>query len=48
VAEELVALPRGLRPEELGLPWADLATLPGVFTDEGHQDHLHVSAPPDY
>ena len=48
VAEELVALPPGLRPEELGLPWADLTTLPGVFTDQGHQDHLHVSAPPDH
>jgi len=48
VAEELIALPPGLRPEELGLPWADLATLPGVFTDEGHQNHLHVSAPPDH
>lgn len=46
VAEELLALPPSLRPQELGSPWPDLAG-PGAFSDEDHQNHLHVSAPAD-
>lgn len=46
VAEELLALPPSLRPQELGVPWPDLVAA-GAFSDEGHQDHLHVSAPAD-
>jgi hypothetical protein len=36
----LFALPDG--PDEIGVPWADLAPLAGVFSDASHQDHLHV------
>jgi hypothetical protein len=45
VAIELLGLPVGLRPSEVGLPWADLATVASAFSDQAHQDHLHVSAP---
>ncbi len=34
------APPRGA--SEIGLPWADPTGTPGVFTDPGHQDHLHL------
>lgn len=37
--EQLLALPVELRPTEIGGPWDDLA---GVFSDAGHQDHLHI------
>ena len=46
VAEELLALPPSLRPQELGSPWPDLVGT-GAFSDEDHQNHLHVSAPAD-
>ena len=46
VAEEFLAMPPSLRPHELGSPWPDLAG-PGAFSDDGHRDHLHVSAPAD-
>jgi hypothetical protein len=29
------------RPTEIGLPWAELAGRPGVFSDASHQGHLH-------
>lgn len=29
------------RPTEAGVPWADLTSRPGVFSDAGHQNHLH-------
>ena len=38
----LTTFPEALRPSEIGTPWADLAPLPGYFTDAAHQDHLHV------
>ncbi len=31
-----------LRPDEFGSPWPDLSRFPGGFTDDDHQDHLHV------
>jgi hypothetical protein len=31
-----------LRPDELGTPFGEFASLPGVFTDASHQDHLHI------
>ena len=39
LVEQLLALPAEQRPTEIGGPWGDLA---GVFTDGGHQDHLHI------
>ncbi len=36
----LFSLPDG--PDELGVPWPDLAPLAGVFSDASHQDHLHI------
>ena len=42
LADLLIRLPPPLRPDELGVPWAGLAPLPGVFADGAHQDHLHV------
>lgn len=41
VVEEVLALPAGLRPTEVGLPWPDYEGRPGAFADEDHQDHLH-------
>ena len=41
VAEEVLALPEGLRPTEVGLPWAQYEGLPGAFADADHLDHLH-------
>jgi hypothetical protein len=38
----LASLPAPLRPDELGSPFADLSGLPGLFSDEDHQDHLHL------
>ena len=38
----LASLPAPLRPDELGSPFADLSELPGLFSDEDHQDHLHL------
>jgi hypothetical protein len=31
-----------LRPDEFGSPWAELSRFPGGFSDDDHQDHLHV------
>ncbi|HUP70328.1 MAG TPA: lytic transglycosylase domain-containing protein [Acidimicrobiales bacterium] len=42
LADSLIRLPPPLRPDELGVPWAALAPLPGVFSDAAHQDHLHL------
>jgi hypothetical protein len=42
VAEWLVRLPPPLRPDELGVPWAAMGPIPGVFSDADHQDHLHI------
>jgi hypothetical protein len=42
VAEWLVRLPEALRPDELGVPWAAMDPIPGVFSDGDHQDHLHI------
>lgn len=38
----LAPLPAPLRPDELGSPYADLAHLPGFFSDDAHDDHLHL------
>ena len=38
----LASLPAPWRPDELGSPFADLSELPGLFSDEDHQDHLHL------
>jgi hypothetical protein len=43
LADLLIRLSPPLRPDELGVPWAALAPLPGVFSDAAHQDHLHVA-----
>ena len=42
-AEEVVVLGEG-RPTEMGLPWGEMVGAGGwnVFTDRGHQDHLHI------
>ncbi len=32
-----------LRPTELGSPFGEFTDLPGVFTDSGHQGHIHVA-----
>ena len=48
LVEFLLTLPPPLRPDELGVPWAALAAIPGVFSDAGHQDHLHVAWPSPY
>jgi hypothetical protein len=31
-----------LRPDELGSPFAEFASLPGAFTDADHLDHIHI------
>ncbi|MDQ4096994.1 MAG: hypothetical protein M3144_03875, partial [Actinomycetota bacterium] len=31
-----------VRPDELGLPWPDLAHFPGAFSDADHAGHLHL------
>lgn len=41
LAEDLMALPEGLRPDEVGSPWADLGG-PGAFSDAAHKDHIHI------
>ena len=46
LADLLVRLSPPLRPDELGVPWAALAPLPGVFSDDAHQGHLHVGYRP--
>jgi hypothetical protein len=38
----LASLPAPLRPDEIGSPFADLESLPGLFSDADHQDHLHL------
>jgi hypothetical protein len=38
---EAVRLPRPVRPDELGHPFAALA-VPGGFTDADHRDHIHL------
>ncbi len=38
----LASLPAPLRPDEIGSPFADLSSLPGLFSDADHQDHLHL------
>jgi Transglycosylase SLT domain len=38
----LASLSAPLRPDELGSPSADLSGLPGLFSDDDHQDHLHL------
>lgn len=42
-AEEVVPLGPG-RPDEMGVPWADMVGAGGwnVFSDSDHQDHIHV------
>jgi hypothetical protein len=40
-AVEASGLPPAARPDEIGLPWRDLTTGDGVFSDPTHQDHLH-------
>jgi len=42
-AEEVVGLGAG-RPDEMGVPWADMVGAGGwnVFSDGDHQDHIHV------
>ena len=31
-----------LRPDELGSPFSEFESLPGVFSDADHQDHIHI------
>jgi hypothetical protein len=38
----LASLPAPLRPDELGSPFVELSGLPGLFSDDDHQDHLHL------
>jgi hypothetical protein len=38
----LASLPAPLRPDEIGSPFADLESLPGLFSDADHQDHIHL------
>ncbi len=40
-AVEAVGLGPPRRPTEIGLPWTDLTSEQGVFTDGAHQRHLH-------
>lgn len=40
--ELLLSLPETLRPTEIGVPWASYARVPGVFSDDDHERHLHV------
>ncbi len=47
LAALLIGLSPPLRPDELGVPWAALAPLAGVFSDASHQDHLHVGYRPN-
>ena len=42
LVEMLRRLPDDLRPDEIGVPWAALDPLPGVFSDAGHRSHLHL------
>ena len=42
LVEALLRLPEGLRPHEIGVPWAALDPLPGVFSDAAHRTHLHL------
>jgi len=42
LAELLARLPSPLRPDELGVPWAGMDPLPGIFSDADHQGHLHL------
>jgi Transglycosylase SLT domain len=41
---EVLSIPTDspLYPSETGHPWADLADLPGSFTNAAHQDHIHI------
>lgn len=38
LVQEVTSLPISIRPEEIGSPWR----MPGVFTDAGHKDHIHL------
>lgn len=38
----LSSVERGLRPDEIGSPWAALEDLPGHFHDAAHLDHIHA------
>ncbi len=40
-AVEAIGLGPPTSPTEIGLPWADLTSEEGVFTDGAHQRHLH-------
>ena len=42
LVEVLRRLPDDLRPDEIGVPWAALDPLPGVFSDAAHRTHLHL------
>lgn len=44
-ALEASDLDAALRPAEIGLPWAELAGRPGLFSDASHQGHLHFAWP---
>ncbi|MBW3662706.1 MAG: lytic transglycosylase domain-containing protein [Actinobacteria bacterium] len=41
LVEWLAALDSGLRPTEIGTPWADLGVAP-FFSDSDHRDHVHL------
>ncbi len=41
LAIEAIGLAPPARATEIGLPWADLADEPGVFSNAAHQGHLH-------
>lgn len=38
----LADLPSPLRPDEVGMPWNELAYRDGLFADSSHSDHVHV------
>ena len=41
LASELIVLDASIRPDEVGSPWVIAA--PGFFTDDAHQNHLHIA-----
>ncbi|MGH9190423.1 MAG: hypothetical protein ACRD0Q_10390, partial [Acidimicrobiales bacterium] len=42
LAQFLMSMPAPIRPDELGVPWAALSAVRGVFSDADHQTHIHL------
>jgi hypothetical protein len=36
-----------LRPDEIGSPFSEFSSLPGVFSDADHQNHIHIGWDPN-